>query len=76
MPYLAIACVFTADQTLLFFPDYRLSGSAQIPFLAHQNADIHLKDDICGEFLNNRIVIQHGRGQGKGGDMMVGNKGL
>lgn len=68
MPYLVLARVFTADRALLFFPDYRLSGSAQIPFRAHQTADIHLKDDICGEFLNNRIVIQHGvGGQGGGG---------
>lgn len=59
-----------------FLPDYRLSGSAQIPFLAHENGDIHLKDDICGEFLNNLIVIRHRRGRGGGGVMMVGNRGL
>lgn len=51
-----------------FFPDYRLSGSARIPFLTHQNGDIHLKDDICGEFLNNLIVIRHRRGRGGGYD--------
>lgn len=67
--------VFTADRSLLFFtpsffvfPDYRLSGSARIPFLTHQNGDIHLKDDICGEFLNNLIVIRHRRGRGGGYD--------
>lgn len=54
--------------SFFFFPDYRLSGSARIPFLTHQNGDIHLKDDICGEFLNNLIVIRHRRGRGGGYD--------
>lgn len=44
-------------------PDYRLSGPARIPFLTHQNGDIHLKDDICGEFPNNLIVIRRRRGR-------------
>lgn len=62
--------VFTADRSLppffFFFPnhpDYRLSASARIPFLTHQNGDIHLKDDICGEFPNNLIVIRRKRGR-------------
>lgn len=64
-----VCCVFTADLSLLFFsffpnhPDYRLSGSARIPFLTHQNGDIHLKDDICGEFPNNLIVSRRRRGR-------------
>lgn len=66
-PYLALP-VFSQLTIPFFFPDYRLSGSARIPFLTHQNGDIHLKDDICGEFLNNLIVIRHRRGQGGGYD--------
>lgn len=65
-----ICRVFTADRSLLFYfyffpnhPDYRLSGPARIPFLTHQNGDIHLKDDICGEFPNSLIVIRRRRGQ-------------
>lgn len=55
-PYLVLP-VFSQLTIPVFFPDYHLSGCAQIPFLTHQNGDIHLNDDICGEFLNNLIVI-------------------
>lgn len=64
-PYLALP-VFSQLTIAFFFPDYRLSACARIPFLTHQNGDIHLKDDICGEFLNNLIVIRHRRGYGGG----------
>lgn len=64
VPYLVWPMFAQLITGVFYFPDYRPSGSARIPFLTHQDGGIHLMDDICGEFFNNLIVIRHRRGKG------------